>query len=128
MTNRQLKYDSLKLEMEDVGFIFEREQWPHHQNRREMELKFIHPQLIQKWEEEGYSVMAKKFYIKPLSEELDCEIGFVTGKSSPLKNEQIFSSPNFNDPHDDNPAWINRKDDRALDSLLKSIRVFLGEL
>ena len=123
---RQLEYDSLKFKMEEVGFQFEREQKPHHQNRRETELKFVHPQLIQRWEEEGYNVSAKKFYIKPLSVELDSEIGFVTGKSSPLNNVQIFSPPNSNDPHDNNPAWVNRKDNHALDSILKSIEVFLG--
>ena len=56
----------------------------------------------------------KKFYIKPLSDEQDCEIGFVTGKSSPLLKEQIFSPSNSNGPYDNNPAWINRKDDQAI--------------
>ena len=46
MIIRQLEYDSLKLKMEEVGFQFERKQRPYHQNRREMELKFVHPQLI----------------------------------------------------------------------------------
>jgi len=76
--------------MEDAGFQFEKEQIPHHQNRKETELKYIHPQLIKKLEEDGYKMNAKKFYIKPLSNELDCEIGFVTGKSSPL-----FEVPNL---------------------------------
>ena len=76
--------------------------------------------------EEVYNVTAKEFYIKPLSEDLDCEIGFVTGKSSLLNNEQIFSPPYSIDQYDNNPAWINRKGNQALDSLLKSIKVFLG--
>lgn len=125
---RQLEYDSLKFKMEEVGFQFEREQKPHHQNRKETELKFVHPQLIKKWKEKGYNVSAKKFYIKPLSDEPDCEIGFVTGKSSPLNLAEIFTRPNSNDPYDNNPSWINRKDNQALDSLLKSVKDYLAQL
>ena len=125
MSNRKNIYDSLRLKMEGVGFQFEREQKPHHQNRKEKELKFIHPQLIKKLEEEGYRVRAKKFYIKPLSDEPDCEIGFVTGKSSPLFKEIAFIKPNSSDSFDDTPAWTNRESDSALDSLLKSIKDYL---
>lgn len=125
---RQLEYDSLKFKMEEVGFHFEGEQWPFRQNRIEMELKFTHPQLEQKREEDGYSARAKKFYIKPLSVEPNCEIGFVTGKSSPLLKVKKITHPNSNDPYDNNPAWINRNDDPALDYLLKSIKGYLDEL
>ena len=90
MSNRKAIYDSIRLKMERVGFKFEKEQKPHLQNRKELELKFIHPQLVNKLEMEGYNVKAKKFYIKPLSDEPLCEIGFVTGKSSPLLSLQIF--------------------------------------
>jgi len=111
--------------MEDAGFQFEKEQIPHHQNRKETELKYIHPQLIKKLEEDGYKINAKKFYIKPLSNELDCEIGFVTGKSSPLFELPIFSKPNSSDSFDETLAWTNRESDHALDSLLKSIKDYL---
>lgn len=126
MNIRQLEYDSLKLKMEGVGFQFEREQKPFRQHRKEMELKFVHPQLIKKWKEEGYIVRAKKFYIKPLSDEPDCEIGFVTGKSSPLNEARIFSPPNSYDSHDNGRAWVNGKTDPALDNLLESIINYLS--
>ena len=38
MTGRKEIYDSLKLKMEDVGFQFEKEQKPHLQNRKEIEI------------------------------------------------------------------------------------------
>lgn len=125
MKNRKSIYDSLRLKMEEVGFQFEREQKPHRQNRKETELVFIHPQLIKKLEEEGYKVRAKKFYIKPLSDEPECEIGFVTGKSSPLHILQIFSRTNSHDSFDETPAWTNRESDQALYSFLKSIKDYL---
>ena len=125
MTNRKLIYDSLREKMKEVGFQDDGEQKPYLQNRREMELKFVHPQLIKKWEEDGYNVKAKKFYIKPLSDEFDCEIGFVTGKSSPLHEALIYSSTNSYDSFDETPAWTNRESDQALDSLLKSIKDYL---
>jgi 5-methylcytosine-specific restriction enzyme A len=111
--------------MEEVGFQFETEQKPHLQNRKETELKFVHPRLIKKWKEEGYNASATKFYIKPLSDEVDCEIGFVTGKSSPLHATQIYCRPNSNDSFRDIPAWTNKDGDQALDGLLKSIKFFL---
>jgi len=125
MSNRKIIYESLRLKMEEVGFQFEREQKPHLQNRKETELKFIHPQLIKKLEGEGYKVRAKKFYLKPLSDEPECEIGFVTGKSSPLFEAPIFSKPNSFDSFDDTPAWTNRESDHALDNLLMSIKDYL---
>ena len=64
MNNRKTIFDSLRLKMEEVGFQFETEQKPHLQNRKETELKFVHPQLIKKWKEEGYNASATKFYIK----------------------------------------------------------------
>jgi predicted RNA binding protein YcfA (HicA-like mRNA interferase family) len=63
MTGRKDIYDSLKRKLEAVGFQFEKVQKPHLQNRKENELKFIHPQLIKKLEEDGYKVNAKKFYL-----------------------------------------------------------------
>jgi len=126
MSNRQNIYDSLRLKMEEVGFQFEIKQKPHFQKRKERELKFIHPQLIKKMEENGYKVRAKKFYIKPLSDETDCEIGFVTGKSSPLFKETVFSKPNSFDSFDGTPAWTNIESNAALDSLLKSIKDYLN--
>lgn len=113
--------------MERVGFKFEKEQKPHLQNRKELELKFIHPQLVNKLEMEGYNVKAKKFYIKPLSDEPLCEIGFVTGKSSPLLSLQIFSRPNSSDSFNETPAWTNRDNNQALDNLLNSIKHYLNK-
>ncbi len=66
--------------------------------------------------------MGKKILLKPLSEDPYCEIGFVTGKTSPLDTKKNFTRPIFEDPHDKNPAWINTKDNPALNSLLKSIK------
>ena len=65
MTDRKKTYDSLRQKMEDAGFEFERDQKPHRQNRKELELVFIHPKLINKFETDGYKVNAHKFYIKP---------------------------------------------------------------
>ncbi len=127
MANRKLKYESLRLDMEKVGFQFEKEQKPHLQNRKEMELKFVHPQLIIKLKKQGYNSRAKKFYIKPLSDEPDCEIGFVTGKSSPLHKSQIFFPSNSYDTFDDTPAWTNKENNHALDSFLKSIKNYLSD-
>jgi len=127
VTDRKDLYNSLRAKMENVGFVFETEQKAHRQNREEHELKFIHPKLINKLEANGYSVNAKKFYIKPLSDETDCEVGFVTGKSSPLISENIFSQANTIDSYDNNPAWTNRNGDTALDNLLKSIYNYLNK-
>jgi 5-methylcytosine-specific restriction enzyme A len=126
MTKRKDIYDSLKLKMEDVGFQFEKEQKPHLQNRKETELKFIHPQLIKKLETDGYKVNARKYYIKPLSDDIDSEIGFVTGKSSPFYTTSIFSKPNSTDSLDKTLAWTNRAGDSALDNLLISIKDYLN--
>ena len=78
MTKRNSIYKLLHLELENVGFEFETEQKPYFQNRQDLELRFSHPLLIERLKEDGYSVRAKKFYIKPLSDEEDSEIGFVT--------------------------------------------------
>jgi len=125
MTNRKDIYDSLKLKMESAGFQFEKEQKPHLQNRKENELKFIHPQLIKKLEEDGYKVNAKKFYIKPLSDSVEAEVGFVTGKTSPFYVSSIFTKPNSTDSFDNNLAWTNTDGDLALDNLFKSIKDYL---
>ena len=111
--------------MEKVGFQFETEQKPHLQNRKENELKFIHPKLIKRLEENGSKVRAKKFYIKPLSNEPDCEIGFVTDKSSPLYKLNNFTKSNSNDTFENTPAWTNSESNLGIDSLLKSIEDYL---
>jgi len=125
MPNRKSIYDSLRFKMEEVGFQFELEQMPHHQNLTETELKFVHAQLINKWEKEGYNVRAQKFYLKALSNSVDSEIGLVTGKSSPLLMIKNFESQNSRDSFDGNPAWTNRDGDPVLDRLLKSIKDYL---
>lgn len=128
MADRKEIYDTLRLKMENAGFQFEREQNPHRQNRKENELVFIHPQLIEKFGEDGYSERAEKFYIKPLSDENDCEIGFVTGTTSPLHNQSLFVEPNAIDIYKENPAWTNRENDSSLDRLLMSIINYLGSI
>lgn len=125
MSNRKNIYESIRQKIEAAGFQFEKEQKPHLQNRKENELKFVHPQLVKRIEEDGYKVRAKKFYIKPLSDEPDCEIGFVTGKSSRLYKESFFIKPNSSDTFDETPAWTNRDNNAALDSLLESIKEYL---
>ncbi|KAF5038127.1 HNH endonuclease [anaerobic digester metagenome] len=126
MTDNQPIFDSIRVKMEKVGFQLEKEQAPHFQSQRETELKFIHPQLVKKWENDGYSVKATKFYIKQLSDDSDAEIGFVTGKSSPLHVSPVYSKSNAIDTFDGTPAWTNREDDKSLDSLLESIEVYMG--
>jgi hypothetical protein len=116
--------------MKEAGFHFECEQRPYLQNRRENELKFTHLGLINKFAEEKFSVRAKKFYIKPLSDDPSCEIGFVTGKTSPiLLEKEIFFPPNstdsFKDKRKNIPAWTNTDTNRAIDKLLDSIKVYL---
>jgi 5-methylcytosine-specific restriction protein A len=125
MSNRKNIYDSIRLKMEDAGFKFESEQRPHLQSRKENELKFTHPELIKRLEKDGFKVRAKKFYIKALTDNPESEIGFVTGKSSPLNKETFFIKPNSYDSFDNNPAWTNRENDNTLDRLLKSIKNYL---
>jgi hypothetical protein len=124
-SDRQNIYKALKKKMENAGFEFETEQPTHGQNRKETEYKFTHSQLIKKFNQDGFNTSPKKFYIKPLTDEENCEIGFATGKKSPLINEKIFSNPNTKDTHNDYPAWTNRENDNALDELLKSINNYL---
>ena len=125
MTERKDIFNSLKKKMEEVGFQFEKEQKSHLQKRRETELKFIHPELIKKLEDDGFKITARKYYIKPLSDDLDSEIGFVTGKSSPIYSSSIFSKPNSFDSFDRTLAWTNRDGDVSLDNLLNSIKDYL---
>jgi hypothetical protein len=113
MVEREKKYQELREKMEDSGFQFEKEQRPHFQSKREKELKFIHPQLLKKFEDEGFKTKAKKFYIKPLSDDYNAEIGLATGKTSSLSILSIEA--NTIDTFDQSPAWS--KD--ALDKLLQ---------
>ena len=126
MPNPRDLYESIQTKMENAGFEYEREQIPYLQSRRKTELKFINTRLVQKLVENGHRVRAKKFYIKPLSNNPHCEIGFVTGKTSPLLSAECFSKPNTIDSFDGTPAWTNKDNDGALDSLLKSITDYLN--
>ena len=125
MTDRKSKYDSLKIKMENAGFHFEKEQKPHLQKRKETELVFIHPDLVNKFEQNGIKVNANKFYIKPLTDEPNCEIGLVTGISSPLHKQAEFIKSNTIDSNKDTPAWSNKEDDSSLDILLNQIKAYL---
>lgn len=126
MTERKEIYDSLKIKMENAGFQFEKEQKPHLQKRKESELVFIHPDLTNKFEQNGIKVNANKYYIKPLTDEPDCEIGLVTGISSPLYKQIEFIKPNTTDSNKDTPAWTNKQSDQALDNLLNQIKSYLN--
>lgn len=125
MTDRKSIYDSLKTKMENAGFHFEKEQKPHLQKRKESELVFIHPNLINKFEQNGIKVNANKFYIKPLTDDPNCEIGLVTGISSPLHKLAEFIKTNTIDSNKDVPAWTNKEDDSTLDILLDQIKSYL---
>ncbi|UBR47286.1 hypothetical protein [Aeromonas veronii] len=46
---REIIYSELRKRMENVGFVFEREQQPHFQNKRDKELRFVHPMLENKF-------------------------------------------------------------------------------
>ncbi|WP_318642786.1 HNH endonuclease [Flavobacterium ardleyense] len=113
--------------MEKVGFEFEKLQKPHLQKRKENELKFIHPKLVKKLEQDGFKVRGKKFYLKPLSDSPECEIGFVTGKTSPLYTTKNFIVPNTIDSFESTPAWTNKEGDAAFDNLLESIEHYLDQ-
>jgi len=126
MQDRDTLYNELRKKMEDAGFQFEQTQAPHFQSRRENELKFIHPQLLKKLEDDGIKTNAKKFYIKPLSDDANSEIGLVTGKTSPLYKNINFVVPNAIDSFDQSPAWTNRANDLSLDLLLNSIKHYLN--
>ncbi|WP_313157369.1 HNH endonuclease [Sphingobacterium multivorum] len=126
--SRKEEYCSLKKKMLDVGFVFEKEQVPHHQKKKENELKFIHPELIEKLEKNGFKVKPKKFYIKALSDKPESEIGLVTGRSSPLKTVPTFNPPNSIDSFDGNPAWTNTSTNQAIDVLLTSIRRYITNI
>lgn len=114
--------------MEDAGFVFEREQRPHLQNRRDKELKFVHPQLEQIFSKAKLKNLAKKFYVKPLSDSENSEIGLTTGKTSPLFFVKDFPPPNSHDTFNHNTAlnaWVNRPGDESLNSLLRAISNYL---
>lgn len=117
----------LRGKLESVGFVFEREQAPHFQPKRGKELKFTHPKLIDKFSREGLSIRAKLFYIKPLSDGEGGDIGFTTGKTSPLVENKIFQPPNTLDTFNNTVlnAWINEDSNQALDKLLSDIKNYL---
>jgi hypothetical protein len=114
-------FDDLRSEMERVGFVFEKEQKPYLQGKKAREFKFIHPELYERLKEEGLKVRGQKYYIKPLSDKSDCEIGLVNGKSTPLAKSDSFPKPNAVDEFDDSPAWVNRNADSSLNDLLSAI-------
>ncbi len=125
MTDRETIYADLKSKMEEAGFLFEREQRPHRQKRKESESVFVHPRLNKSFEDAGYKVNTYKFYIKPLTDEENCEIGLVTGVTSPLHKLTEFIKPNTLDSNRETPGWTNKKDDFTLDKLLSQIKTHL---
>lgn len=126
MKDRKSIFSTLHNKMLDAGFVFEKRQPTHFQKRKEYELKFIHPKLVSTLEKNGHKVRGKKFYIKPLSDHEDSDIGLVNGRTSPLHSLDFFQKANGIDTHDDAPAWINRGTDKSLDMLLFQIKDYLG--
>ena len=127
MKDRSSIYKQILYSMKDAGFVVEKEQQPFRQNKRqENEYKLIHPDLEEKMKNDGTKMRGKKFYLKPLSDEPDCEIGLVNGSQSTLHRLPQFTKPNGNDTHDNAPAWINKEHDKALDGLIASIKSYLN--
>lgn len=112
--------------MEAVGFIFETEQKPHFQAKRDEELKFIHPELNERLSQNGKINRARKYYVKPITDDEKSEIGLTTGLSSSLSTFQEMPPPNAIDTHGSTPAWVNRPNDNSLDKLLESIDRLIG--
>ena len=125
-TDRETLVADLSRRLAAAGFVWEKAQRPHRQNRTELEHVFIHPNLLTAWRKDGLSVRATKFYIKPLSDEPRCEYGLVTGSTSPLYNQLCYPAPNTLDTHGPSQAWTNRAEDPAMDRLLSSIVAYLG--
>ncbi|WP_060989548.1 HNH endonuclease [Photobacterium leiognathi] len=126
--DRDVIYSDLRKRMEKVGFVFEREQKPHFQGKRDKELKFIHPMLDKKFTQDKETNRAKKFYLKPLSDNENCEIGITTGSTSPLFKLNFFPAPNAIDTYKNDKvnAWTNRGNDLSLDHLLNAIELYLA--
>ncbi|HAS6343122.1 TPA: hypothetical protein I7243_07315 [Vibrio vulnificus] len=126
--DRDIVYSELRKRMEKVGFVFEKEQQPHFQGKRDKELKFVHPMLEDKFEKIGEKNLAKKFYLKPLSDDEYCEIGITVGSTSPLFRLDDFPAPNAIDTYKNEKvnAWVNRANDSSLDLLLNAVESYLS--
>ncbi|WP_259524238.1 HNH endonuclease [Shewanella baltica] len=126
--DRDIIYSVLRKRMEKVGFVFEREQQPHFQDKRDKELKFVHPMLEIMFAKAGEKNRAKKFYLKPLSDDENCEIGIKTGSTSPLFRLNNFPSPNAVDTYKNDKvnAWCNKENDLSLELLLDAIESYLS--
>lgn len=125
--DRKEVFFELRRELEDVGFRFEKEQQPYHQYKRNVEFKFVHPELESRFLKKGFKNRAQKFYIKPLSDDKHSEIGFTTGRSSPLFKLKGFPPPNAVDTYKNEipNAWVNRENDNSLRMLLDAIEGYL---
>ncbi len=128
-SQREQSYSILRAKMDRAGFIFEQEQIPHFQNVRKKELKFVHPGLQHKFESLKINNRATKYYIKPLADDQDSEIGLTIGKTSPLYDKELFPQPNsfdtYQNPNNELNAWVNKKNENMLDKLLDAIGNFL---
>jgi len=96
------------------------------QPKRKCELKFVHPQLLQKLWNGGIKVRGKKFYINHLSNKPNSDGGLVNGKLSLLKDQVFDCPPNSNDLFNHSPTWVNKQNDHALDKLISSIKSYLN--
>lgn len=126
MTERENLYNDLRLKMEEVGFKFVKDQKPVAQYKNEKELIFKHPDLRLKFEELNLDEIPTLYYIKPLSNGFEPEIGFVTGKTSQINKLNYFNKPNSKDIYRNLNAWVNKSGDLALDNLLLSIKYFIN--
>lgn len=127
MTDRTRVYETLHRKMLEAGFIFEGTQQPHRQKRKEKEYKYSHPLLQEQLKVDGYQPRGEKFYLKPLSDDPDSEIGMIGGKTTPLLEAKRFNRPNAVDTHRDVPAWADRPDAPVLTNLLLSINAYLDD-
>ncbi len=124
MEDKQAIFSDLHLKMIKAGFQFEKEQKPNYQNRAK-ELKYVHPRLIEKLSKKGRAIGAIKFYIKPISDDVNSEIGLVNGKTSSLQSDGNFINANRSDTHDNAPAWVNSNNEKILDKLLNQITNYI---
>lgn len=117
----EMLFRTLQKQLEAVGFVFEKEQKPFMQPKRNKELKFVHPVLNHILTKNGKRNLATKYYLKPISDDSDSEIGLIPGGSTLLTQLKYIEAPNAMDTYGPTPAWVNRKSDKCLDRLLVSI-------
>ena len=125
--NKDSIFLDIRSKMEAVGFMFIKEQKPVAQ-KRDKEFVFTHERLKKQLEKDSCKkILANNFYIKPLSDDPNCEIGVIMGKTLRVAGEEHakFPDKNAEDTNRNVPAWVNRENDNAIDKLLESIDIYL---